>query len=84
MINPSKIPSLLPINLLLSLLPLISLYEKLFKLRWPVNKESLTTLKYAPKQMDCSKAVKELKHTSRATQNSVEDLIQWFNENKIT
>jgi dihydroflavonol-4-reductase len=80
----TKIPPVLPLNLLINLLPVIKLYNKFFKLRWPINKESLTTLKYAPKKMDCSKAIKELDHTNRATQNSVEDLIQWFNENKMT
>ena len=80
----TKIPSVLSLNFLIKLLPVIKLYNKFFKLRWPINKESLTTLKYAPKRMDCSKAIKELGHTNRATQNSVEDLIQWFNENKMT
>ncbi len=82
--HPTKTPFLLSLNLLIKLLPIINLYDRLFKLRWPVNKESLTTLKHAPKRMNCSKASKELGHINRATQNSVEDLIQWFNENKIT
>jgi dihydroflavonol-4-reductase len=60
------------------------LYDSVFKLKWPINKESLITLKYAPKRMDCTKAIKELGHTNRATQESVEDLIQWFKENKMT
>ena len=81
---PTKIPSMLSLDLLIKLLPVINLYGRIFKLRWPINKESLTTLKYAPKRMDCSKSIKELGHTNRATQNSVEDLIQWFNENKMT
>ena len=80
----TKIPTILSLNLLISLLPVINLYDRFFKLKWPINKESLTTLKYAPKRMDCSKAIKELGHTNRATQISVEDLIHWFNENKMT
>lgn len=80
----TKTPSVLSLELLIRLLPLIKLYEMFFKLKWPINKESLTTLKYAPKRMDCSKAIKELGHNNRATQSSVEDLIEWFNENKIT
>jgi dihydroflavonol-4-reductase len=81
---PNKIPSVLSLDVLIKLLPVINLYTWFFKLRWPINKESLTTLKYAPKRMDCSKAIKDLGHTNRATQKSVEDLIEWFNENKMT
>ena len=81
---PTKIPSVLSLDLLIKLLPVIKFYEMFFKLKWPINKESLTTLKYAPKKMNCSKAIKELGHTNRVTQNSVEDLITWFNENKMT
>jgi len=82
--HPTKTPLLLPLNLLIMLLPLINFYDRFFKLKWPVNKESLTALKYAPKRMNCSKAKKELGHTNRATRNSVEDLIQWFIKNKTT
>ena len=81
---PNKIPSVLSLDVLIKFLPVINLYTWFFKLRWPINKESLTTLKYAPKRMDCSKAIKDLGHTNRATQKSVEDLIEWFNENKMT
>lgn len=81
--RPSKKPFILPIALLIKLLPFINVYDKLFKLKWPVNKESLITLKYAPKRVNCSRAVKELDHTNRATQISVKDLIEWFNKNKI-
>jgi len=81
---PDKTPSVLPLDLLLKLLPFIKLYGKIFTLKWPINKESLTTLKYAPKRMDCAKAINNLGHKNRATQTSVEDLIQWFTKNDIT
>ena len=81
---PTKIPSLLSLDLLIKFLPFIKIYDRFFKLKWPVNKESLITLKYAPKRMDCSKAIKELGHTNRETQHSIKDLIQWFNENQMT
>ncbi len=80
----TKTPSLLSLDLLIKFLPFIKIYDRFFKLKWPINKESLTTLKYAPKRMDCSKAIKELGHTNRATQHSIKDLIQWFNENDMT
>ena len=80
---PNKAPSVLSINVLIKLLPLINLYDRFFKLKWPINKESLTTLKFAPKKMDCSKSIKELGHSNRPTHNSVEDLIEWFNKNNI-
>lgn len=80
---PQKIPSVISLDLLIRLLPLIKVYDKLFKLKWPINRESLTTLKYAPVKMNCSKAKDDLGHTNRAIQNSVKDLIQWFNKNDI-
>ena len=79
----TKTPSLLSIDLLIKFLPFIKIYDQFFKLKWPINKESLTTLKYAPKRMDCSKAIKELGHSNRETQHSIKDLIQWFNENDM-
>jgi len=82
--RPTKIPLLLPLDLLIKFLPVIKLYDKVFKIKWPINKESLITLKYAPKRMDCTKAIKELGHTNRTTRESVEDLIQWFKKNKMT
>lgn len=81
--RPSNTPSVLSLDLLIRLLPLINLYDKIFKLKWPINKESLTTLKYAPERMNCSKAINDLGHTNRAIQLSVEDLIQWFKKNDI-
>ncbi len=84
MANPTKMPLVLSLDVLIRCLPFIKLYDKIFKLGSPVNKESLTTLKYAPKRMDCSRAIKELGHSNRSVQHSVKDLIQWFNENKMT
>ena len=82
--HPTKTPLLLPLTLLIGLLPLIDLYDRFFKLKWPVNRESLNALKYAPKHMNSSKAVKELGHTNRALENSIEDLLRWFTKNKTT
>lgn len=81
--KPSNMPSVLSLDLLIRLLPLINLYDKIFKLRWPINRESLTTLKYAPERMNCSKAINDLGHSNRATHHSVEDLIQWFKNNNV-
>lgn len=81
LINPSKIPMKIPVDLLISILPLINLYDRIFKLKWPISKESLYTLKYSPKKMDSSRATKELMHQSRPIKNTIDDLIQWFKEN---
>lgn len=84
MANKGKIPMVLPINLLLTLLPVIKIYDKLFPLQWPISKESLTTLKNAPKNMDCSKAINDLGHKNRSVQETVDQLIKWFNNNPKT
>lgn len=83
MANPSKTPTVLSVKLLLALLPFINFYNKLFPLRWPVNRESLITLQTAPKNMNCNKAKRELGHSNRPVIESVRDLIAWFNENNI-
>lgn len=80
---PTRKPIILSLNLLIYLLPLINLYDRFFQLKWPINKESLTALKYAPKRMNCSKSINELGHTNRATADSIADLIEWFNKNDI-
>ena len=81
MANDSRIPPALPINLLLALLPVIKAYDKLFPLQWPISKESLTTLKHAPQNMDCSKANSVLGHKNRPVQETVDQLLNWFNNN---
>ena len=80
LIKPSKIPMKLSVDLLISILPVINLYDKLFKLKWPVSRESLYTLKFSPKKMDSSRAAKELLHQSRPIKNTIEDLLEWFKE----
>lgn len=78
-----KIPRKIPVNLLLTLLPLIRIYDKLFPLKWPVNRQSLQTLKYASANLDFSKATRELGHQSRPIKDTIKDLISWFHQNKI-
>lgn len=80
LINPSKVPMKLPVDFLISILPAINLYDKYFKLKWPISKESLYTLKFSPKKMDSSRAAKELLHQNRPIKNTIDDLIQWFKE----
>jgi len=82
LVNPDKIPPSIPVDFLILILPLINLYDKLFKLKWPISRESLYTLKFSPKKMDSSRAIKELMHQPRPIKNTIEDLITWFNENK--
>ena len=83
MANNTKVPKSIPIELLLFLLPIIKLYERLFSLKWPISKESLTTLKKAPKNMDCSKASTVLGHENRPIQKTVDQLLTWCIHNKI-
>lgn len=80
LINPTKIPMKLSVDFLISILPVINLYDSLFKLKWPVSKESLYTLKFSPKKMDSSRAAKELMHQSRPIKNTIHDLLDWFKE----
>ena len=82
LVNPDKIPPSIPVDFLILILPIINLYDKLFKLKWPVSRESLYTLKFSPKKMNSSRAIKELKHQTRPIKHTIEDLIKWFNENK--
>ena len=81
MVNSKKIPMSISIDLLVKLLPFVRLYEKLFPLKWPISIESLSTLKNAPQNMDCSRAAKELGHKSRPVKQSVNDLLEWFEKN---
>lgn len=81
LIGPTKTPMKLSLDLLIAMLPLINLYDKLFRLKWPITKESLYALKFSPKKMDSSRANKELMHQSRPIENTIDDLLKWFKEN---
>ncbi len=76
--NPDKKPISVSVNLLIRMLPLITIYTKLFTMHWPITKESLVTLKLAPKQMDCSKAINKLDHKIRPLSETIQDLLIWF------
>jgi dihydroflavonol-4-reductase len=78
MANPEKKPIIIPLDFLIFLSPIITVYNKLFKMKWPVTKESLVILKKAPKNVDSSKAITHLNHNIRPTKDSIEDLITWF------
>ncbi len=79
-VNPSRVPPIVSIDLLLFLLPLIRLYQKFVPLRWPINRESLMTIKIGPSRVDSTKAQKELGHQTRPLEESVRDLIGWMKE----
>jgi len=79
--NSTKTPTLISLNLLLFFMPLINIYQNTFQLKWPITKESLITLKLAPKNMDISKATNELNHKCRPINESIDDLIIWFQKN---
>jgi len=73
--NPEKNPIKISVDLLLFLMPLINIYKNLFLLKWPITKESIKTLKLAPRKMDFSKAIKDLNHKYRPAKESIEDLL---------
>lgn len=76
--NPSKRLIQIPINVLLWFLPIILLSNKLLKLNLPISKESLITLKNAPKNMSSKKAIQDLNHHIRPTSETITDLLDWF------
>ena len=80
-VNPSRVPPVISIDLLLVLLPVIRLYQKFVPLRWPINRESLMAIKQGPSRVDSSKAVEQLSHQFRPLQESVRDLIGWMKKN---
>jgi len=79
--NSNKTPTVISLNILLLLMPFINIYQKLFKLKWPITKESLVTLKLAPKKVDISKAKNELNHNCRPITETINDLKTWFKKN---
>jgi dihydroflavonol-4-reductase len=76
--NPKRYFVSIPLNFLIAILPFIKVAKKIFSLRWPITKESLTTLKMAPNQMDCSKAKTALNHSVRPITETIEDLLTWY------
>ena len=83
-IRPDNRLMTIPLNLLIRLLPIITIYTKLFPLHLPITKESLITLKHAPKQMDCSKAINKLDHTIRPLSETIQDLLLWIRKEKYS
>ena len=82
-VNSSRVPLVVSIDLLLFLLPLIRLYQKFVPLRWPINRESLMTIKNGPSKVDSTKAQNELSHQTRPLEESVRDLIGWMKEQHV-
>lgn len=78
MANPSKNLIQIPIALLLWFLPILLFFNKVLKLNLPISKESLTTLKHAPKNMSSNKAKQQLNHKIRPTTETINDLVVWF------
>ena len=81
--NPHRRVFSISLNILIALLPLIRMYEKLFTLKWLITRESLLTLKHAPKNVDSSKAIEKLNHQIRPVTVTLKDLILWFKKGKI-
>lgn len=83
-IHPKKKYFVLPISTLIFFYPIIILFIKLFQLNYPLTKESLFTVKNAPKNMDYSKAKNNLNHKPRPIEQTFKDVLDWFkNQNKI-
>lgn len=77
--NPNYRPFVISINWLLYLVPIINVSQKILKTKWPITKESLTTLKNAPKNVDSSKAINAINHNPRPIHETINDLKNWFN-----
>ena len=80
LLKPKGFQLIIPVDLLLLLLPLIKIYDRMFGLKWPITRESLHTLKYAPRHVNSSKAKQELHHVNRPIKTTLNDLIEWFNQ----
>ena len=78
LLNPNRRVFSLSLDVLLVLLPVVRIYERYFTLKWLITKESLLTLKRAPKNVDSSKAIEGLNHQIRPVTETVTDLITWF------
>jgi dihydroflavonol-4-reductase len=77
-------PLIIPIPLMVCLLPLANLLSLFMKQKSAFTYESLMTLKYGHKNMNNTKAIMELSHQPRHLQETLKDLIEWFeNENLI-
>ena len=74
---------IIPVSMLFILVPVMKLVGRLTKSPQRMTRNSLTTLKYGPRQMDQSKAKRDLNHSSRPFEDSVRDLIDWFKKEKI-
>lgn len=81
--NTSKTPLKISLNLLLVLMPVINAYQKIFKLKYPITRQSITTLKAAPNNMDISKAINELNHKPRPARESIQDFISWSIQKQV-
>ena len=75
--NPERKPIKVSLDILLFIYPFIKIYKRFFKIPWPITKQSLLALKNAPKRVDSSKAKKELNHTCRPIEETIENLLTW-------
>ena len=76
--NPKKYFISIPIPLLIATIPFIKIAKKIFNSHWPISKESLITLKLAPKQMNFLKAKTALNHSIRPATETILDLLIWY------
>ena len=83
-IRPENRLFIIPLNILLLILPIITFYSRFFSLHLPITRESLITLKNAPKQMDCTKAKNNLNHTIRPLSETIKDLLLWIRKEKYS
>ncbi len=65
----------IPIDIILFFLPLIWGYKKVFNSPIPVTKESLITLKNAPRKTNSQKAISELNHTTGDPNKTIKNFI---------
>lgn len=79
----AKPPRVIKITWLLPLLPLVNLYAKITRKSAPFTREGLVTLQNAHPNMSHEKAKTELRYNPRNIESSVQDLIDWWKEQKL-
>ena len=76
--NPKGKVFTMSIDFLIKLLPLVGIFKVFVPSLKELNKESLITLKFAPRSVDSSRAETDLGYQCRPITETVHDLISWM------
>lgn len=75
-------PFAIPLSILIFLSPIIQWFNSIINSSLPITRESLETLRDAPKNMIFDKATKAFNHHPRPPYQTITDLVNWFQTNK--